>query len=254
VKSVVFLILSLVVGGSLCRSAYGQSTTLGLPNATASSVGTRDSDDSVRVIGNLPYSNQWVFERASNYLYFNFDSSTLASQNIKVSHFQTQFTSTRFNLLSLDFHSRLFTLADPLGSSFFRRFSFWGRYKVGFGMIDGTLVDTTEGTPLPAEKNSLLVLQGGVALDFAYDWSDWVQPYVGFNFKPYYFRNTSSMSSAESEGNNSVYGPSVGVHLPVLFSHKGSLFAEVHEDLVTSGSSQIFTNEIAGDFGVGLTF
>lgn len=253
-KSVVFLILSLVLGGSLSRSAYAQSTTLGLPNSTANSVGTRDSDDSVRVIGNLPYSNQWVYERPSNYLYLNFDSSTLASQNINVSHFQTHFNSTRFNLLSLDFQSRLFTIADPLGNSFFRRFSFWGRYKLGFGTIDGILVDLTEGTPLPAEKNSLLVLQGAVALDFAYDWSDWVQPYIGFNFKPYYYRNTSSMSSAESEGNSSVYGPSVGVNLPILFSHKGSLFAELHEDLVASGSNQIFTNELAGDFGVGLTF
>jgi hypothetical protein len=253
VKSVVFLVLSLVLGGSL-RTSTALGQTFAGSGSTTNSVGSRDSDDSVRVIGNLPYSNQWVYERSSSYLYFNLDSATLVSQNINVSHFQTQYSSTRFNLLSLDFHSRLFSLADPLGSSFFRRFSFWGRYKLGLGMIDGALMDMTQGTLLPAEKNSLLVLQGALALDFAYDWSDWIQPYIGFNFKPYYYRNTSSMSSAEKEGNSSIYGPSVGVHLPVLFSHKGSLFAELHEDLVTQGSGQIFTNEVAGDFGVGLTF
>jgi hypothetical protein len=250
VKSLIYVILSLVMG----KMAFGQTLTPIGSASPASSVGTRESDDSVRVIGNLPYSNQWVFERPSNYLYLNYDGNTLASNNINVSHFQTQYSSTQINLLSLDFFSRLFTIADPLGDSFFRRFSFWGRYKVGFGMINGSLVDTTEGDALPAEKNSLLVLQGAVALNFAYDWSDWVQPYIGFNFKPYYYRNTSSMSSAESEGNSSVYGPSVGVHLPVLFSHKGSLFAEVHKDMAMQGSGQIFANEVAGDFGVGLTF
>lgn len=245
-KKAIFLVLSLVLGGVASAQVESKPIT--------NSIGNRDSDDSVRVIGNLPYTNQWVYERSSSYLYLNFDSATLASRNINVSHFQTQFPSNRFNLLSLDFHSRLFSLAEPLGTSFFRRFSFWGRYKLGFGLVDGALFDITQGTSMPADRSSLLVLQGGVGLEFAYDWSDWVQPYIGLNFKPYYYRNTSSMSSAEAEGNNSVYGPSVGVHLPVLFAHKGSLFAELHEDLVTQGSTQIFAKELAGDFGVGLSF
>jgi len=218
-----------------------------------SSIGNRDSDDSVRVIGNLPYSNQWVYERSSSFLYLNYDSETLASGTINVSHFQTQYSSPRFNLLSLDFFSRILTLADPLGSSFLRKFSFWGRYKVGFGIAEGSLVDLTGAINLPAEKSSLLVLEGGVALTLVYDWSEWVQPFIGVNFKPYYFRNTSSMTTAETEGSANLYGPSIGVHLPVLFSHKGSLFAELHQDIPAT-SDQIFTKELAGDFGAGITF
>jgi len=217
-------------------------------------VGTREADDTVRIIGTLPYSNQWTFERPSNYLYFNYDQQTLSSQAIHVSHFDSKYNSNKMNIFSLDYFSKLFDLADPLGDSFFRRFALWGRYKVGFGMQSGAVIDDNTSTTLPAEKSSLLVLIGQVQLNFAYNWSEWVQPYIGFDYKPYYFRNTSSMSSAESEGSSAMYGPALGVQLPILFSHRGSLLAEVHKDIVTASSNQIFAGQIGGDFGVGLSF
>jgi len=213
-----------------------------------------EADDSVRVIGTLPYSNQWTFERPSNYLYINLEQATLASQAIVSSTYESDYSSNKINLISLDYFSKLFDLANPLGDSFFRRFAFWGRYRVGFGLLSGTVMDDSTSTVLPAEKSSLLVLMGQVELNFAYNWSEWVQPYIGFSYKPYYFRNTSSTSSAELEGNNSLYGPSLGVHLPIFFSHKGSILMEVHQDMAPSSSNQIFATRLGADFGVGLVF
>jgi hypothetical protein len=218
------------------------------------SIGTRDADDSVRVIGNLPYSNQWTFERPSNYLYLSYETLPMATQSIHVSHFETDYTAQNIGIIGLDYFSKITSFADPLGDSVFRRFGFWGRYKIGFGTQSGKVIDDSTSTVLTAEKSSLLIFEGQLELDIAYDWLNWFQPYIGYNFKPYYFRNTSSMSSAESEGQGNLYGPSLGFHLPVLFSHKGSIFAEIHQSMAMSGANQIFATHLGGDIGVGLVF
>jgi len=251
-KSLSFLfILFLICDGYGLPSRAEALSTAQLPS---DSVGTREADDSVRIIGNLPYSNQWTFERATNFLYLNYDQETLASQALHASHYESDYSANKISLISLDYFSKLFDLGNPLGNSFLRRFAFWGRYKMGFGILSGSVVDDSTSSILPAEKSSLLLLMGQVELNFAYDWSEWVQPYFGFSYKPYYYRNTSSMSSAELEGNSSVYGPSIGVHLPILFSHRGSLFAELHQDMANSGTSQLFATQLGADFGVGLVF
>ncbi len=231
-------------------AVYADDISVKAPKDT---IGTRDADESVRVIGNLPYSNQWTFERPSNYLYLSFEQVTMASPSIKVSHFENIY-SANLGVLSVDYFSRLFGLADPTSNSFFKRFGFWGRYRVGVGVAQGSLADEDTNTVLPTEKSSLFVLEGALQANFSYDWSEWVQPYIGFGFKPYYYRNGSSMGGAESEGESFSYGPAIGVHLPVLFSHRGSIFGEVHNDIAPSGSNQIFGSYAGVDFGLGVVF
>src|ERR1700679_1560824 len=103
VRNLFFVIISL----SLCvcgrTPARADSSSVQLPPDT---VGTRDSDDSVRIIGNLPYSNQWTFERASSFLYMNYDQSTLASQAIHSGHYESDYSASKVSLISLDYFSK----------------------------------------------------------------------------------------------------------------------------------------------------
>jgi hypothetical protein len=176
----------------MSAAAFGQESS-----TKTSGIGTREADDSVRVIGNLPYTNQWTFERPSNYLYISYEQLPMASQAVHVSHFETDYSTHNIGIIALDYFSKITPFADALGTSPLRRFGLWGRYKIGFGTQSGTVVDDSTNS---------------------------IQHYVGFNFIPYYFRNTSSTTGAESEGQGSLYGPAIGVHLPLFFSHKGSIF------------------------------
>jgi hypothetical protein len=154
VKSLVFIIVSIALGGLYSIQGSADTTSA---KVEPSGIGTREADDSVRIIGTLPYSNQWTFERPSNYLYINLEQATLASQAIVSSTYESDYSSNKINLISLDYFSKLFDLANPLGDSFFRRFAFWGRYRVGFGLLSGTVMDDSTSTVLPAEKSSLLI-------------------------------------------------------------------------------------------------
>jgi hypothetical protein len=233
----------------MSAAAFGQESS-----TKTSGIGTREADDSVRVIGNLPYTNQWTFERPSNYLYISYEQLPMASQAVHVSHFETDYSTHNIGIIALDYFSKITPFADALGTSPLRRFGLWGRYKIGFGTQSGTVVDDSTNSILIGEKSSLIILEGELELQVAYDWLDWIQPYVGFNFIPYYFRNTSSTTGAESEGQGSLYGPAIGVHLPLFFSHKGSIFGELHQSMATASSNQVFGTHLGGDVGVGLVF
>lgn len=206
------------------------------------------------VVGSLPYSNQWIYDDRQSYLYLALNQGQLAQTGISVNQFQSDFGSKSFLFPSIDYFGKLFALAGQESGSQLRNFNFWGRYGLGFQAIDGHLIDPGTSLDNPAEHSSFLSLTMKVGPFFSYDGVSWVQPYIGIEIEPFAYRLSSTTEGAEANGAGALWGPAVGVHLPLFFDHHGSLFGEARRDFILSDSGGVYAPGIAADVGMGLVF
>jgi hypothetical protein len=202
----------------------------------------------------LPYSNQWVYERAGSFLYLSRQSETLATSTMTIGAYRSDFGSAQFSYPAVDFFGRILSLASPESDSIGRDFSIWGRYSLGFANRSAPLSNTQTGIDSNLERSSLLIFSSRISAVLAYDHWTWFKPYFGFEANPYYFRNTATLSGAEKQGENWTYGPVLGAHIPLLFENRASLLAEFRSSKAPDSSGQIMGNDTHFAFGAGLSF
>jgi hypothetical protein len=205
------------------------------------------------IVGTFPYSNQWIFERTSSFLYISANRTPLISSTFTNTHYQTNFDSKNFDSLSIDYFSRFFGLAKAESPSFLRNFSFWGRYSLGFGARQGQLSDSNVQLS-SIERGTMMAISSRFGLLLCLDSIAWIKPYIGIEISPYFFRQSADLSGAEVQGSSFLYGPAFGVHLPLFFENRASIYGEIRSQLAAQNSGQIFSDNINGDLGVGFAF
>jgi hypothetical protein len=243
-----FILALLVTTASLAFGSFAVAET------NSSAPGFLNTNDSGALVGSLPSSNQWLYDRPSSFIYLGFDNLVLKSPSLQIDHFTSNLGSPHFNFFSLASFMRLFSLAPPENNSIFGQFSFWGQFSVGLGSRDGSLYDNSMGTALPAESSNVLALFGSVGVQFVYDYLNFFKPYVGMSTTWYGYRHSSSMSGAVSQGGGDYYGPTLGAHIPLTFLGRFSIFGEVQKILTTPGDGQIFAESTNFNGGLGFTF
>jgi hypothetical protein len=206
------------------------------------------------VVGELPYTTQWVSEKTNAFLYVTYNSSQMESSTRTVRQYTADFGGTGYSFPAIDFFSHLASFAGPESQSILRDFSLWGRYSLGVADRSGQLTAADGSIDSSVEKDSLLIFNARIGLLAGYERIKWFHPYAGLEIDPYFFRNTSGISGAEDQGGNFNYGPVIGAHFPVFFSGKASILAEYRRVIPLSGSGQLYTTSNNYTAGVGLDF
>jgi len=202
----------------------------------------------------LPFSNQWIEERISSYLYATYNSANLSSPVLSVDRFATDFGGSGYGFPSVDLFTRLLSFAAADSKSAARDWSLWGRYSVGFADRNGKLVDTESQIDTSAASASLLVISARIGALVGYERWSWIRPYGGWELMPYLFRNTSALTGAEQQGLVFCTGPVLGAHFPILFDGRASLLAEYRRTIPIHDSGQIMAGSNNYTAGLGVTF
>jgi len=150
------LIFSLIVGIVSGSVAFADTTSsvFGLPV----SVVTPPSE----VVGHLSYSNQWISEKTTSYLYMTYNSAQLESQNMAVGQYVSNFGSSSYGFPSIDFFSHLFSFANAESSSALRDFALWGRYSLGFADRSGHVSSLQSSISNPVDTSSMLLINARI--------------------------------------------------------------------------------------------
>ncbi len=225
--------------------AQESGTSLGFPN-TATQTHTS-------IVG-FPTSNQWEQERLKSFLYLSLNSGQMASPQIAVGDYVSQYDGANFNFVSLDYFTHFFSFAELNSNSSARDFSLWGRYSVGFADRAGSLVSASPDINTSIESVNLLMLCARIGLLVHYDHFSWFKPFLGVELDPYFFRQTSDLSGAEEQGSAFSWGPTLGVHLPVLFDHRVSFETELRRSFALNVSGQLLSTTFTMTAGMGVSF
>ena len=229
---------------------------LTLPSAHAGLTASESPETAPRnqVVGSLPYSNQWVYDQRQSYLYLTFNHGALANSLFLTQHFSSDFGNKNFDYPSIDYFVSMFNFAGAESTSVLRKFSLWTRYGIGFGTRRGELQSPDFTVASSSESAYLTALTFKVGPLISIDLGDWIQPYAGVEFSPFFFRHSSSLDGAESQGAGVLYGPVAGLHFPIFFSHRASLYTEVRRNIVLSDDKNVFGSSTTMGAGLGMVF
>jgi hypothetical protein len=215
---------------------------------------TDSSPESNFEVGQLPASNQWVFDRAHASLYLGASQFHLASRLHSNSHYLVNFKSTQASAPELDYFFRIMNFSDPEGRSILRYASLWMRYSLGVLYMRGNIQDTKLRFTSSAESAFLATLYGRVGLLVSVDRMSWLHPYLGLQINPAYSRLGSSLSGAEQQGAATSYGPVAGLQFLDLFHSRVSIYAEYRRDQMIRDDLKLFASGNAGEMGLGYVF
>ncbi|MBI3556868.1 MAG: hypothetical protein HY074_11445 [Deltaproteobacteria bacterium] len=249
VKMYYWLVPALTAVASLTALTKSTPAMAGLTASDAETLAPKN-----QVVGQLPYSNQWVFDQRQSYLYLSYNHGQMAAPIFHTGSFDSNFNNQNFDYPSLDYFVNLFSFANSESKSFFGRLSLWTRYGFGVGMRRGELLSGDFTVENSAESSYLTALVFRLGPQLTFDLADWIQPYAGLEFSPFVFRHSSSLSGAESQGAGTLFGPVAGVHLPLFFSHRASIYGEMRRTLVLSDDKHVFGSSTTFGAGLGMVF
>lgn len=245
---------SILTWASAPKTSIVMESDLPTQNTSSQAIESTKTTESTTLIGHLPYSNQWLFDRTSAYLYLSQSAVRLTGSQLKFNHFTVDYSDSKMNYYSLDYFTRLLDLANVEGTSFFRHFGVWSEYSIGFGSRRGQLFDNTFQTSLNSESSDLTMILGKLGLELVYDQVSWFKPYVGISSSWYQYRHNSSLNSAEDQGSGGFYGPVLGAHMPLRFLGKASVYLESQKATAVGGNKSIVSDSTNTNFGLGLLF
>ena len=251
-NKMVSLSLASLLSTSLAFAAGGTSATVfGLPTSVAADSPTRGTSETV---GSLSYTNQWIQEKNTTYLYIGYNSASLASPTISENQYTTTFSSNAYSHPSVDLFTHFFSFAGPEARSWARDLSVWGRYSLGIADRKGYVSSSSTPIDSSVTSDSLLIVDGRIGLLLGFDRWSWFRPYVGLEISPYMYRNTADINGAEQQGGNMTYGSVFGAHFPIFFSGRGSILGEYRRTVAALGTGQLFSNANNFYAGMGLAF
>jgi hypothetical protein len=211
--------------------------------------------DGNKIVGSLPYSNQWFYDQRQSILYISLNHARMGDGMIRSGDFTGDYGGSDLNFPSIDYFVTVVQFSGRDGSNgFWRRLSLGMRYGLGVGLKKGAL--TNSDFSINAASESVYLSAGMARLGpvLAYDLTSWLQPYVGLEIAPFVFRQSSSMSGAETQGAGALFGTVAGLHLPAFFSQRASIYGEFRNSKVLSDEKQVFGSSMSVTGGVGMVF
>lgn len=222
-------------------------TAVGAPSA-ADTISTEH-----RLVGSIPYSNQWTFEELRSFLYIAYNRQPQSSAQLAIGPYLSTFGSNDITYPSVDYFIRVTRLGDPELSRFWGDLGLWTRYSLGLTVRRGHLASDAIGVSSTAETSYLAQGFGRFGPVLQFEGNTWIMPYVGAQFFFSGYRHTSTVSGAEAQGGGVGYELIGGLHFPVLFGHRLSAYGEARSTHPVSGKNLV-ANGFGFDTGLGLTF
>jgi hypothetical protein len=191
--------------------------------------------------GILSQSNQWKYDETDSYVYLGIERTRLLSGNWNIGHFTVSSKSGGDS-------QSVFMLSSQARIYGGENISFWGDYALGIHYQDASLYDRNHGTYLVAENSQVMLLPLRLGFNFSWDRWHFVVPFLGLQATENIYRISSSLSSAERQGDFLTFGPSVGVHVNMTALAKVSLILEVEQQqmLQTAEGMQSSADYMAG--------
>jgi hypothetical protein len=204
------------------------------------------------VVGTIPYTNQWKFEELDSFLYLTYNQQHMAETTLTVNQYTATFTPDS-NHPTVDYFIRIARFADAETASIARYFSLWGRYSLGLGVKQGQLAS---GAFQLSDASSTGYLAHGVmrlGVNLTYEKYKYFWPYLGVQGIFTGYRHTAAIGGAEAQGGAGGYELIGGVHMPILFGRRISVFAEGRYTNLLSNNTPVYSNGFFAAAGLGFS-
>src|ERR1017187_3158344 len=157
-------------------------------------------------IGALPQSMNWFYDQPSSFVFIGLNQLHLDSPVIQQNLYTASFDSPDINFISLQYFSRLYKShsSDSL-------MSLWMRYGLGVSTKQGNVTSSAFQVSNNSSHSYLGSLLAQIGIQMSYDYWRTLRPYLGAQVLGVFYRNTSPLSAAESDGQGYGYEPVLGI-------------------------------------------
>lgn len=219
-----------------------------------SNISYAESQNANQVVGSLPYSNQWEYEKADSYIFLVYDPQSFSSANIKHGDFNVSLSSTKTSLYGLNYYTRLTSLLSSGATELKQKdLALWLRFSLEFSNPGTTLSSDTAPLSSASDTGQLFMARAGAGPMLTWDLNSFIKPFLGVELWGYAYRHSASINSVDFSGQGMMLEPLLGIESRIL--------APVHamaqlgfNRALSSSSSSILTNSTSVSFGLGAMF
>ena len=225
---------------------------LGLASHLASAETSESEPQSPgNVVGSLPYSNQWEYEKTDSMLFVTYDSQTLVSSQFSKNNFNAKFPSTSVGLYGLNY---LIRMSDVMSAQEgHKNLSLWLKSSLGFAAPSSSI--SSADTPLSSASNTGQLFLGklGTGPMLSWDLNTFIRPFIAAEFSFYTYRHTAGISTIDFSGQGVLFEPMVGVESKLI--DPVHIIAQVgYTRALSRGDSSLLTDGTSVALGLGVMF
>jgi len=200
-----------------------------------------------QVVGSLPYSNQWEYEKPDSYLFLVYDPQSLSSATIVHGAYNIS-TDSKASLYGVNYFTKLGSLLPPAQ----KELALWLRLSLEFSSPSTGI---SSDTPLSTASSTGQIFLGRVGAGpmLTWDLTSFLKPFVGTELWGYAYRHTASINSADFTGQGLMIEPMLGVETRIIEPVHAMAQVGYNQSLLHS-SSGIIGNGASVSFGLGAMF
>ena len=208
-----------------------------------------ESQSTNQVVGALPYSNQWEYEKPDSYLFLVYEPQAFSATNIVHGDYNISLAS-KASLYGINYFTKLNSLLPPAK----KELALWLRLSLEFS-TPSTGIAPEAGAPLSSASNSGQIFLGRVGAGpmLTWDLTSFLKPFMGTELWGYAYRHTAAINSADFTGQGLMLEPMLGVETRIIEPVHAMVQVGYNQSLLHS-SSAIIGNSAEVSFGLGAMF
>lgn len=206
-----------------------------------------------QVVGSLPYSNQWEFEKSDSYIFLVYDPQTFSTTSIRHGDFNVGLGNSKTALYGLNYYTKLTTLASTGQSHLEKELAAWLRFSLELANPSTSLDSDT--APISSASNTGQLFMGRVGAGSIITWSltSFLRPFIGAELWGYAYRHSASINAVDFSGQGFMIEPLVGAETRII--EPIHAVAQVGFNRMLSSSHQsILGSSTSVSLGIGAMF
>jgi len=202
-----------------------------------------------QVVGTLPYSNQWEYEKADSYLFLVYDPQSFSSTNIRHGDYNISLLSSKTAFYGINYFTKLSSLLPPEK----KELAIYLKFSLEFSTPSTGISSDTTALSSASNTGQLFLGRVGAGPTLSWDLSPFLKPFVGAEFWGYAYRHTASINSADFTGSGLMVEPMVGLEAKIIDPVHAMAQLGFNHSLVSSEST-LLGNSTAVSLGLGAMF
>ena len=207
--------------------------------------------DQNQIIGSLPYSNQWKYEKADSFLFFITETESIRQTEFNKDVFQAKLNSDRLNLFGLYYLTRIGNFWASETST--KDLSFWLRFTLEFAAPSTQI--TAQNTDLSSASSSGQFFLGrmGIGPEISWSLSPYFKPFAATEVWGYTYRHSASITAIDFSGQGFMLEPMIGFQSQ-LFQPLSATAKIGFPQKLNSNSSTLISSSTSLSLGMGVMF
>ena len=203
-----------------------------------------------QVVGALPYSNQWEYEKPDSYLFLVYDPQSFSSMTIAHGDYKISFGS-KSSFYGINYFTKLGSLLAPAKKDL----AVWLRTSLEFSTPSTGISPGADAAPLSSASSTGQMFMGriGAGPMLTWDLNSFLKPFAGAELWGYAYRHTASINSADFTGEGLMLEPMIGIESRIIDPVHAMVQVGYNQSILNSSSS-ILGNGTSLSFGLGAMF